>query len=469
MPWLLWLLSSLLGSAVFAYVLIDGEDRTAFMPGPLTDGHHQLAESCDSCHTDAFGGGEVLQESCIACHGDLRQEPFDSHPKSKFDDPRNADRLASIDARTCISCHVEHQPEHTLAHGVTQPADVCSYCHSDIGTERESHAGMDFMTCGDAGCHNYHDNRALYTEFLIKHAEAPDFLAGALVPMRDYADVFQDLLNYPREAHPIEALRLSDADVNPDSSVDSVLLDEWAASSHAAKGVNCSGCHQPRNPEGEQSAWVDDPGTDGCAGCHDIEVAQFGNGKHGMRLAEGLSAMTPAQSRLPMHDNAGHESMDCASCHQDHSFETRTAAVDACLGCHADEHSLAYEGSPHHALWLSELDGSGEPGSGVSCATCHMPRETMDVDDWNARVVVNHNQSANLTPSSKMIRSSCMACHGLPFAIDALADPALARNNYSGLPSTQVPSVDMAVEFREAALRRKAEQQSRNQEKETSQ
>ena len=62
------------------------------------------------------------------------------------------------------------------------------------------------------------------------------------------------------------------------------------------------------------------------------------------------------------------------------------------------------------------------------------------------RVLVQHNQNANLRPNEKMLREVCQDCHGLPFALDALADPALIRNNFKGAPAQHVPSVDMALE-----------------------
>lgn len=83
-------------------------------------------------------------------------------------------------------------------------------------------------------------------------------------------------------------------------------------------------------------------------------------------------------------------------------------------------------------------------GSGVSCATCHMPRVAVDVNDWLRRTVVQHNQNANLVPNEKMIRSSCLNCHGLPFAIDSLADQELINNNFRGKPQVHIESVDLA-------------------------
>ena len=129
------------------------------------------------------------------------------------------------------------------------------------------------------------------------------------------------------------------------------------------------------------------------------------------------------------------------SCHGAHDFDTQKAAVDACVGCHNDEHSNEYLRSPHHDLWKREKRGELPPGSGVTCATCHMPRE-----EHNGDVRVQHNQSLNLRPVEKMIRPVCLTCHGLEFSIDALADPHLLENNFRGKPDIHVPSVDMARE-----------------------
>ena len=106
--WLVWitLMSGLV--AWLAYSMLASDNKQIFMPGPLTGGHHQIGVACSACHTDPLGGGEVLQQACIDCHGEDRKKPFDSHPRSKFKDPRNADRLENIDALVCITCHVEH-------------------------------------------------------------------------------------------------------------------------------------------------------------------------------------------------------------------------------------------------------------------------------------------------------------------------------------------------------------------------
>jgi hypothetical protein len=176
-----------------------------------------------------------------------------------------------------------------------------------------------------------------------------------------------------------------------------------------------------------------------------------------MRLALDLSPMSPGAARLPMKRQAAHHELSCASCHQAHRFDTRHAAVAACLSCHNDQHSLAYEKSIHAQLWRDETSGKLPPGSGVSCATCHLPREV-----HGGQVRVQHNQNDNLRPNEKMVRSVCVNCHGLEFSLDALADRALIDRCFDGSPSPHIDSARMAKEWfdlkeREANKRKRKE------------
>jgi hypothetical protein len=193
-----------------------------------------------------------------------------------------------------------------------------------------------------------------------------------------------------------------------------------------------------------------------------MEAVTWLQGKHGMRLAdkllsetEGLfglfrdkplTPMRPELARLPMQSKAAHSELTCTSCHGSHAFDTKRAAVASCSGCHADEHTKAYEGSPHHKLLVAELAGQADKGTGVSCATCHMPRSWMeDASGYQEFLVANHNQNANLRPNEKMIRSVCMSCHGLGFSIDALADRSLVDRNFTGRPSVRVESIQWVM------------------------
>jgi hypothetical protein len=313
--------------------------------------------------------------------------------------------------------------------GVTLPMDNCFHCHSDIAKDRPSHKEFEFDTCASAGCPNFHDTQALYTDFLTRHRNDPDTLQVPLVIPRTSAKA---------AAAPLTALQ---SDAPPAAAKTNLILQQWSATEHARAGVNCSGCHNIASDAGK---WTDNPGYRACQSCHEGEASGFLAGKHGMRLAAGLPPMSPAEARLPMAPESHSRKLGCTSCHKSHDFDTRHAAVDACLECHADKHSLAYKASPHFALWRAESNGNGAVGSGVSCATCHLPREIHDAGGDGA-VRVQHNQNFNLRPNEKMIRPVCLSCHGLGFSIDALADQALIERNFNGRPSRHVESVDMAV------------------------
>ena len=390
-----------------------------FLSGTTTHGHYQIELACQSCRTPFEG---VRQDACLKCHAQELETANDSHRKGRFRDPRHADLLVRLDALACVTCHTEHREEITTAMGVTVPEDFCFHCHAGIASERKSHTGMPSNTCATAGCHNYHDNRALYEDFLVQHHDEPESLGMPIVAARNTSE-------------PVgSALSVEQHDAPTRQTVDAGVLAEWSSTAHAASGVNCSHCHAATHPAAGEMEWIDTPAHEKCASCHQHEAAGFLADRHGMRLAASLPPMVPSLARLPMNPNAmGHE-LGCTSCHGSHDFNTIHAAVDACLTCHTDTHSQAYEASTHFTLWQAEVNGRAAAGSGVSCATCHLPREAHR-QGGAERVLVQHNQNANLRPNEKMIRDVCMHYHGLAFLIDALADSALIERNFHGRPS----------------------------------
>lgn len=420
--------------------------RALFLPGQTSHGHYQIELKCETCHGGAFGGKEAIQDACINCHGAALKEANDSHPPSKFTDPRNADRVAKLDAAYCATCHVEHRPEITRAMGVTLPADFCFNCHgseNDVAKERPSHKGMAFTTCANAGCHNFHDNRALYEDFLVKHLHEPDQLDKRELPPRDFRKVIEDLSDYPIKKYPLRPLAADQRDAPPSLNADPAIVNDWVGTAHAKAGVNCSACHQANDAKGAVG-WVQHPDQQACRTCHDPESKGFAAGRHGMRIEQKLPPMSPAFARIPMKADAGDKKLGCTSCHGAHRFDVRTAAVESCLGCHDDSHSRAYKTSPHYALWQKEARGEAPAGTGVSCASCHLPRVSFRTPDDVARMLVQHNQNGTLRPNEKMIRPVCMNCHGLGFSIDALADGALIASNFKGRPARHIASLDMA-------------------------
>ncbi|HJO36412.1 MAG: cytochrome c3 family protein [Pseudomonadota bacterium] len=436
--WGLWLLLSAGIGLALGYRLLGGAEQTVFMPGEMSYAHHQFGVDCQACHGEAFAGGEALQAACLDCHGEQMRARDDSHPRSKFTDPRNAALLTRIEARECVTCHLEHRPEITGPMQVTLPIDFCANCHQDIATERPSHEGLGFASCADAGCHNYHDNRALYEDFLLAHLQESPVLADPRLPVATAIAPHGPALTAMAADHP------------PTHALSAEQFAAWAGSGHAAGGVNCRDCHG-----GEADLeWVAEPAPAACESCHGAQVAGWRLGRHGMRAHEELSQPLPplaaADARLPMAPDAP-GTPGCTSCHRAHDFDLVHARVEACLGCHADPHSRSYADSPHAALWQAEREGRAPPGSGVTCASCHLPVVERAGAEGEARWLAEHNQSAHLRPNEQFIRPVCLNCHGMGFTLDALADEALIERNFTGRPAGHVDSLDMvAARLRDA-------------------
>ncbi|MEO0794931.1 MAG: cytochrome c3 family protein [Verrucomicrobiota bacterium] len=430
---LFWLTIAL-GLSVYLGWALSGGAEDVVMPGKTTHGHYQIELDCAACHTPSMG---VKQDSCNECHAEELDHVDDSHPVIKFKDPRNAERLEKLDARYCITCHREHQPELTNTMGVTLPNDYCYHCHQSIAEERPTHVGLGFETCATSGCHNFHDNTALYERFMVEHLDEPDFKPNPQQRIRDFYEV-----HYPDRGEPLE---FEQANMSSSLNVSQDILHEWSVTSHAQAGVNCRDCHDVANPETGVVSWVDKPDYHSCQKCHDYEVKGFLEGRHGMRLNQGLSPMTPGMARLPMKAESHHSELSCVSCHSSHEFNTSFAAVDACLQCHNDQHSLAYKESPHFQVFQQAQEGMRPIDAGVSCATCHLPR--VEVSEFGeTKVRVDHNQNNSLRPNDKMIRAACINCHGLQFTLNALADEELIKNNFRGEPTPFVESLEMARE-----------------------
>ncbi|WP_250458488.1 cytochrome c3 family protein [Microbulbifer litoralis] len=410
--------------AVSATYNLELSDRALFISGEPSHGHHQIEMACSSCHGDGFSGADGMQRACLGCHAEELEMADDSHPRAKFLDPRNAALLGKLDARQCVTCHVEHKPEITRDMGVTLAGDFCFHCHSDIAEDRGSHSGFAFDSCASAGCHNFHDNRNLYEDFLVAHAGQPQILPDAQLPERTAMQAW--LREHPQR----KTLRAADADI---AAASAEIAAAWAGGPHARVDVNCSGCHT-----GGQMQFSAAEIAAQCGNCHREQRRAFTRGKHGMRLSpklpagfvERVGAMSPQQALLPMHESATGE-LSCTSCHEPHETDLQFAAVEACLGCHSDGHSLAFRESAHFRQW------NAGAADGVSCAGCHLPRERR-----GGRVLVNHNQNHNLRPNEKML-PVCLNCHGAEFALSALADEALIADNFNRAPTGSHETFDL--------------------------
>lgn len=396
--------------------------QVIFQTGPLSYAHHQLENDCSSCHSRAWSGAEAIEQKCKDCHQAELAEVDDAHNRKKFADPRNAEQLTLVDATRCLTCHKEHVPALTRAGFVTQPVDFCIACHQDIPLERPTHKDAAADSCGNSGCHNYHDNTTLYESFLAAHQHD---LATALNARR--------IARTSHRAEPLTAdLSFWRIEVQQSGIFQQALL-EWQQSEHFFGHANCQDCHQSKD------SWAVPDRI--CTDCHQRAGEQFQAGHHGMRLQIKLPPINVIDAQLPMADNVEMQALGCQSCHKPHLQRADFSEADSCLACHRDQHSANWEKSKHAQIWRDK------PDLGASCATCHLPRVA---SKGGSGSFVNHNQSHNLRPSDKMLKTVCLQCHGLEYALSALAENELIQDNFSRPASGGHPSMEWVRERNES-------------------
>jgi hypothetical protein len=232
------------------------------------------------------------------------------------------------------------------------------------------------------------------------------------------------------------------------NGIDSAQVDEatqlWQTSAHALSEINCSSCHEAT----DTNEFVAQPGIESCQTCHQQDVDTFLLGQHGIRLLEGESPLTPAMARLPMHAESFDQQMTCNSCHDVHSVNTVQAAVDSCLSCHSDTHSLNYGNSRHAELFAADRDLPRPSASSVSCATCHLPRHESGTGD-NVFTLVNHNNTYTLLPRDRMVKDVCMNCHGMEYSYNSIFDDELVEANFDRPPSEVLQTLELVHAFEE--------------------
>ena len=208
----------------------------------------------------------------------------------------------------------------------------------------------------------------------------------------------------------------------------------WRSSAHALADVNCSSCHL----DGKTKELIVKPNQENCRSCHEVAVDTFLLGKHGIRIGERLSPLQPKITRLPMKKPALGKKMTCNTCHDVHEVNTFQAAVDSCLSCHNDNHSLNYSKSKHAQLLAAEGTLTRASVESVTCAACHLPRMEFD-----GVVHVNHNNTYNLLPQDRMIKDVHMNCHGMEYSYRSIFDSELVFINFDRAPTKELQTLEM--------------------------
>lgn len=396
--------------AYMSYIMIYGENKDPYVNGRSTYGHYQIETKCEVCHSQPFGGVKSLNDSCVRCHSGELEASEDTHPIKLFNDPRNELILSKLNARSCIECHKEHWDEEKKDGGVSQSKEFCVTCHNNIRDERESHKHVDDRSCANGGCHNYHDNRALYHEYVVGNSIGENVKSNPIINRKS---------NYKKRSGDIAINKLSG-----DVYYNKVRL--------IHKELQCNKCH------------IDDtdkqvkPSVQACSKCHDSEVSEFKISRHGMRYAAKMGPIKKTIIRSEMNLPSDMFLHDCNLCHKEHEVSKPLV----CLDCHNDQHSKNYENSPHGGLHKKYLNGKIDENRDVTCITCHMYRLEQSYGQENNALVLTHNVNYNLRPNEKMIRPVCINCHSLQFAFDSLSDYSVILSNFSISPSKKVKTIE---------------------------
>ena len=265
------------------------------------------------------------------------------------------------------------------------------------------------------------------------------------------------------------------------------IIQQYGHSTMAAADVSCSDCHEvdsdyPGSVEHEGTHVLASPTTAMCQTCHENEVAQYNQSRHGLpayvayagatELSEDMLAMyenipegsfNPDQARNAIHalegpdvtrftcegcHNIGKPAADgsvgeCQQCHLRHEFSLEQARrPETCNACHIGPDHPQYEiyiSSPHGIAYSTGSDDwnwDADPGTltvedfpAPTCATCHISgfggtATSHDVGDrltWYLFAPVSERRPAWQDNQARM-QSVCTECHNAGFIDEFFTD-----------------------------------------------
>ena len=260
------------------------------------------------------------------------------------------------------------------------------------------------------------------------------------------------------------------------------IVEQYGHSSMAAAEVTCQDCHEvdadyPGAVEHEETYVLNSPTTAMCETCHENEVAQYNQSRHGLPayvayagqevlspdllemyqdIPEGGYSDDKVRARNSLHaiegpaitkfacescHDVGKPAEDgsvgqCQDCHLRHEFSLEQARrPETCNACHiGPDHPQweIYQESPHGIAYATNghtWDWEAEPGTldttnfpAPTCATCHMSgfgptSTTHDVGDrltWNLAAPISSRRPAWQDNMTRM-QGVCSECHNSNF------------------------------------------------------
>jgi hypothetical protein len=187
------------------------------------------------------------------------------------------------------------------------------------------------------------------------------------------------------------------------------IVSDWKLSRHFKMNVDCATCHGAEHTSKDDVAKAKQPTPDTCAGCHDVQVAQFKKGKHAFAWAavkamptfhyqpvairEGLKGCggchklglkSEAEQKELAKVSGGFGNASCDACHTRHLFSKAEARrPEACQTCHMgfDHPQWEMYSSSKHGVRnaLKQQKAIPETAAAPTCQTCHMQEGNHEV------------------------------------------------------------------------------------------
>ena len=351
---------------------------------PLTGGHASVASDCEGCHK---GNYKTLPNQCVSCH------------QSNYNNTTNPNHKGLALSTDCKSCHTTqagwkpatfpvHNTFYQLIGAHASIANNCADCHTGNYSNTPNQCVGCHQKDYDNTTNPAHKAGGFSTDCLSCHSQS------AWKP----ATFDHDNQNFP-----------------------------IYSGSHNGKWNTCNDCHSSQS---NYKLFT-------CITCHEhSKTTADGQHKsvngytyessacfscHPRGQSEG--AFNHATSNFPL--TGAHQSVDCASCHQNGYAGTPTT----CVSCHQSKYNSTT--NPNHKTLSISTD----------CKTCH----TTDAG-WKPAKYPQHSTVFALTGGHAAIANDCAKCHSGNYTTTPNQCVGCHQTNYNNTTNPNHKSISISTD-----------------------
>jgi hypothetical protein len=382
------------------------------------------------CHTESgveLGAMSDLTIHCVACHGFSNPTPGDASFET-FSEALEPDR------DTCLSCHEMRllvsmpQPDphegscaschnpHTQA-SPAEAVESCATagCHESLEALTPFHVGLDDSVASDClYCHVAHDFRVDGQDCLACHQairdDDPTVPRPATVPGSGAPSAA--LSGAGSGARFASLVLHGGSNATPAAGAPVQVDTTFRHSQHV--DFSCAACHDSARRHGEPTVTA----PQGCRDCHhtppasnDCGACHATSGSTGDPYAFGQTFTLPVSGTfdrsLPF-EHALHVAEPCSTCHTD--GPARSPQSLDCASCHEEHHAPETTCASCHAAAPASVHPVAEAHVTCSSAGCHTDGPFPVAPRTRTSCLACHQDMVDHRPE----QPSCAECHALP-------------------------------------------------------